>query len=1225
MSRLILIVCLLLLPVYVQAQQKQGAWWFFGDRVGINFNSGSPVMDYNSMMNSSSLNYSLMGAAASISDEHGNLLFTTDSYRVFNRKMAVMPNGEDILWGEGGRAPGSFTNSIIVQKPDSEHIYYIYSFAVMAGRSDVALYYITVDMRLDGGLGDVVGTRKITIVEYFSNRVIAALMHSNNKDVWIVTHSERGNTFRARLLTSVGLSEPIETSIGTYNEEILKLVSSPNSSKLCLVKYGSYDPSQLFDFDRSTGRVSNRIELKDNIRYRLYSACSFSPDNTKLYLARSSFGEAIPAGVLQYDLSTGDSTAIGNSATLLMEQYNTYNGVNDMQIAIDGKIYFITVHDQSSIHVIHCPNEKGFASKPELDYLHSRRNVGFILPMQNQTLHRNTHLLQAKATRTLICAGDSVQLSAYGAGASNYTWSSVPPGFTATIANPIVRPQQTTTYQVLGTGDCMQDTAFVTIEVRSLLSLDLGPDRELCQGTMLTAEQQQPHVKYLWSTGDTTSSIRIDTAGTYHVLVNNGACSLSDTVTISNILPLPQVASGSFSYCSGDTIEVGTAAVLGQRYRWLTTFGLLEADTIAKNHISLLNNSLKPDTLFYLREARLGNCIAIDTTTVIVWPRPYRLNLAGNRVVCPGSEMRYTLPGASLYQLQWNVEGGRILSQSDTSVVVGWGESNASAVVQVTATNIYGCSNIFTLPVRVNTLLAPVILEENLNACLLEAQGLSYHIQYPSHTSHYRWQAEGGIIVSGQGSATVVVAWPSVGNHSLRVSQSDTTRTDICYGMSQNYPVTIYASPDTTITIAGPIISCWLEATPYTYPGAEKSRYQWQATGGNIVSEEGNTVHIVWNEVGQGEVRVQEYFDDPACPGRVKVLPVTVHPLPETEILVYEPAICPESRSRVYEVTGGEGSSYFWEIQGGRLTEGQGTSLIMVEWLEDEANKRITVIETSALGCRGEEKIMTFRYDATRLMLEAVSVEQDEHRMRITYGHADTPAFVTPQLTLERKLPSVQTWEQITLLQEKETSFSDHVLETSKHSYRYRLVGVNSCGSQLVSDEHQSILLAVEEKDEDKAKLIWSEYQGWNSSPMYELWGRIDDAKELSLISQSMNTVADLTAMTGFTHCYRIKATASGRFSWSNSLCLEFKHILDVPNVITPNGDGLNETLVIGRLELYPGTSFTVYNRMGQKIYQNENYNNDWGATGLPTGVYYYLLQTKVRPHTLKGWIQVLR
>ncbi len=47
-----------------------------------------------------------------------------------------------------------------------------------------------------------------------------------------------------------------------------------------------------------------------------------------------------------------------------------------------------------------------------------------------------------------------------------------------------------------------------------------------------------------------------------------------------------------------------------------------------------------------------------------------------------------------------------------------------------------------------------------------------------------------------------------------------------------------------------------------------------------------------------------------------------------------------------------------------------------------------------------------------------------------------------------------------------------------------------------------------------------------------------------------------------------------------------------IPNTITPNGDGRNDQFKIPGIQRYPGSQLTVYNRWGNLVYQNKNYDN---------------------------------
>lgn len=60
------------------------------------------------------------------------------------------------------------------------------------------------------------------------------------------------------------------------------------------------------------------------------------------------------------------------------------------------------------------------------------------------------------------------------------------------------------------------------------------------------------------------------------------------------------------------------------------------------------------------------------------------------------------------------------------------------------------------------------------------------------------------------------------------------------------------------------------------------------------------------------------------------------------------------------------------------------------------------------------------------------------------------------------------------------------------------------------------------------------------------------------------------------------------------------------PNVFTPNGDGINDTFVLPVAYVKPNCVLYVFNRWGRKLYQSDNYQNDWDGEGHTDGVYYF-------------------
>lgn len=102
----------------------------------------------------------------------------------------------------------------------------------------------------------------------------------------------------------------------------------------------------------------------------------------------------------------------------------------------------------------------------------------------------------------------------------------------------------------------------------------------------------------------------------------------------------------------------------------------------------------------------------------------------------------------------------------------------------------------------------------------------------------------------------------------------------------------------------------------------------------------------------------------------------------------------------------------------------------------------------------------------------------------------------------------------------------------------------------------------------------------------------------------------------------------------NDTVCYQFNDQLEVrewgitlPNIITPNGDGLNETLTVNGLEPTYQLKLEVFDRWGARVFRDNNYQNDWQVpTELVDGVYYYWTSVPDFNCTeVKGWLMIQR
>jgi gliding motility-associated-like protein len=110
---------------------------------------------------------------------------------------------------------------------------------------------------------------------------------------------------------------------------------------------------------------------------------------------------------------------------------------------------------------------------------------------------------------------------------------------------------------------------------------------------------------------------------------------------------------------------------------------------------------------------------------------------------------------------------------------------------------------------------------------------------------------------------------------------------------------------------------------------------------------------------------------------------------------------------------------------------------------------------------------------------------------------------------------------------------------------------------------------------------------------------------------------------------YQLTLTAKGGCSVSDTVYIRVLKGPEVPNVFSPNGDGINDTWKIKYLDGYPGATIEVYNRYGQIVLRQEGYDKEWDGTykgqPLPVGTYYYIINPKNGRQVITGAVTIIK
>lgn len=487
--------------------QNEAKKWYFGTNAGLDFSTSPPTVLTNGVLNTTE-------GCASISDAFGNLLFYTDGSDVYNKSHVVMANGTGLFGDQS-----TTQSAIIVKQPGNTNIYYMFT------QDDIAepngFCYSIVDMSLAAGMGSV--TVKNNLLHTPSCEKITAVRHCNGVDTWVVSHDWNSSNFRTYLVNSSGVStSPVISSVGSIvtntgsiaYEAIGQMKISPNGRKLGLAissDQGGLAPFEIYDFDPSTGIVSNPVVLA--ISEGNYG-CEFSPDGTKFYGSSINIqgGE-----IFQWNLCAGTASAIAASKYTVATSSDFYGSI---QLAPDGKIYIANY--TQTLNVISNPNALGAScnfNSNGISVAPNYNSIGlpnfinsFFKPMPSfsvvMSCQNVTFTPSPDYTTTAGCAASGYSVTGK---FWNFGDPTSGPSNTSTVNNPTHTYSGTGSYTpyLVVTTQCASDTFKMPITINpGTSSLSVAGTFTICKGDKKVYTASGAN-SYTWNTSANTASVSL--------------------------------------------------------------------------------------------------------------------------------------------------------------------------------------------------------------------------------------------------------------------------------------------------------------------------------------------------------------------------------------------------------------------------------------------------------------------------------------------------------------------------------------------------------------------------------------------------------------------------------------------------------------------------------------------------------------------------------------------
>jgi len=323
--------------------------------------------------------------------------------------------------------------------------------------------------------------------------------------------------------------------------------------------------------------------------------------------------------------------------------------------------------------------------------------------------------------------------------------------------------------------------------------------------------------------------------------------------------------------------------------------------------------------------------------------------------------------------------------------------------------------------------------------------------------------------------------------------------------------------------------------------------------------------------------------------------------------------------------------NYQWIVSsGGTIVSGSTTNQVMVKW-NDPGSQVVVVTYFTPNGCTAQDPTQ-YNVFVHPLPAQAGPIRGPQ---QLCSGYPDQTYSVDTILYAQSYEWQVTPGFQITTGQG--TNVITLSIDTNSISADIRVYGVNSCGNGLLSPPFSFTVVQSPMVDAgqdqsvfyDSTTVLSGSVSGGSGSYSYSwepsgllIGDTLLHPRTLKLMHDTVFKlkVTDLVSLCQSIDSVRIKVVHQE----ITEGCLVFH------NVITPNGDGLNDRWIIDCIENFPDNNVSIYNIWGDEIYhfnQYDNITNVWKGTKkngkkLPDGTYYYVVTIK-NGGKYCGWIFV--
>jgi hypothetical protein len=346
---------------------------------------------------------------------------------------------------------------------------------------------------------------------------------------------------------------------------------------------------------------------------------------------------------------------------------------------------------------------------------------------------------------------------------------------------------------------------------------------------------------------------------------------------------------------------------------------------------------------------------------------------------------------------------------------------------------------------------------------------------------------------------------------------------------SKRTPVTVTINktiPNLPSGIMGDSMPCANSSKSYKVSSENEVLYKWRIVGGNLISNQAESIEVQWMDAGPGQIGVTA---SNACgKSEERILPVSVKGSPLNKFSISGPTSVCAGKIATHRIVGDSSFSYMWHYssESGNVISESNMTLIKrwdspwsaglsavsynncgsstpvnfgIDVINKPSSPGICRVSADKSGSLVEIRVFPIYYQSN---LDSLLVYREGKKANLYQFIGSAPINAGYIFTDKTALPSQQ-------------------------EYRYKVAFKDSCGNiSDLSQYHKTMYLSMNKgASENIWNLVWTPYFGVYEVPSYEIYRGVtpNNLSYLNTVSGNINSYTDFTAPAGTSVYYQIK------------------------------------------------------------------------------------------------------